>query len=283
MFHLNSIYKPATAQPFLNTYTYSEYPPCDELKPFIACFWGSQGPVSTVDEVDEAMVVIPDTCMDIIFDINHINGAVESRFCGINDMPFTAGALARPALHSRFGIRFYFWAVHLFAGHSMRESTNGSFELELHFSEWRDYFENRLLVADTLIERKQMAEQYILSKLDTGNSNHHLLNATYRILQSKGTQSIKDICSYTSTSQRQLERYFLDKVGITIKKVSNLVRYQNLWNDILYSNCVNVQDAVEKYGYTDQSHLINEFRKYHGNTPAQAKNSVCRFFAIQQK
>jgi AraC-like DNA-binding protein len=68
-----------------------------------------------------------------------------------------------------------------------------------------------------------------------------------------------------------MERLFLEHIGISIKKISSLVRYQNVWQDIAYSRVFDIQDLVEKYGYTDQSHLLNEFTKYHGITPKQAK------------
>lgn len=67
-----------------------------------------------------------------------------------------------------------------------------------------------------------------------------------------------------------MERLFLKHIGVSMKKVSSLVRYQNIWQEIVYGKNFNIQDAVMKYGYTDQSHLINEFKKYHGITPNQA-------------
>jgi AraC-like DNA-binding protein len=83
---------------------------------------------------------------------------------------------------------------------------------------------------------------------------------------------VQEMCSYTVVSQRQLERLFLDYVGTTPKKISNLVRYQNVLYDLIYSNEFQVQDMVDKYKFTDQSHLLNEFKKYHSMTLKQAKN-----------
>ena len=60
-----------------------------------------------------------------------------------------------------------------------------------------------------------------------------------------------------------LERLFHEYVGITPKKLSNLIRYQFLWRDILCKLDFDVLSAVHKYGYTDQSHLLREFKRYH--------------------
>ncbi len=44
MFKLNNIYRPITAQPFLSDQAYTEIQPCEALKPYICCFWGTRKP-----------------------------------------------------------------------------------------------------------------------------------------------------------------------------------------------------------------------------------------------
>ena len=40
--NLHKIYHPITATPFQCTQDYMEFAPCDALKPYIRCFWGSE-------------------------------------------------------------------------------------------------------------------------------------------------------------------------------------------------------------------------------------------------
>ncbi len=54
-------------------------------------------------------------------------------------------------------------------------------------------------------------------------------------------------------------------------QLTSLVRYQNIWNDILFNKHYNVADTVQLYGYTDQSHLLHDFKKYHTLLPSEAK------------
>lgn len=106
MFHLNSIYKPMTAQPFLSTNDYAEHPPCDTLKPFISCFWGTQEPICSREAiVSKPTLVIPDTCMDIIFTIDTATNAIRAHYIGISDEPFLANANNEVSV-SCFAIRF---------------------------------------------------------------------------------------------------------------------------------------------------------------------------------
>ena len=62
MFTLSNLYRPITAQPFVNSETYIEIPPCEELKPYICCFWGIPKPYTSI-AISEAKhdLVIPDT------------------------------------------------------------------------------------------------------------------------------------------------------------------------------------------------------------------------------
>jgi methylphosphotriester-DNA--protein-cysteine methyltransferase len=64
-------------------------------------------------------------------------------------------------------------------------------------------------------------------------------------------------------SQKQLERLFSHHIGISPKSFSSLIRYQLLWQEIVLSGHFNVQDAVDKFGYCDQAHLLNDFKKHH--------------------
>ena len=65
---------------------------------------------------------------------------------------------------------------------------------------------------------------------------------------------------------------FADYTGVSPKQLSSLVRYQYLWHDILTEDSFHPANAVHKYGYTDQSHLLHDFKRYHTLLPAQAKD-----------
>ena len=82
---------------------------------------------------------------------------------------------------------------------------------------------------------------------------------------------MKDICEYSCVSQRQMERIFLKEAGLPIKRIAGMVRYQNVWREMAFREAFDIQDAVYRYGYTDQAHLLKEFRRYHGMAPEEAR------------
>ncbi|MEY8357274.1 helix-turn-helix domain-containing protein [Lachnospiraceae bacterium 54-53] len=269
MVDLASLYKPLTAQ----AATFNGYMPCNPLKPYIANYWGTAG-VSQEETSIEPLLVIPDTCMDVIFDINHTTGSVNGQLCGMDETAFTFIPLQTTDVTSRFAIRFYFWSIHSCSDYHLRETVHSYNDIDLYFKDWKPFFTEMLLSTFTMEERIKKADCFLLSKLDLSKQNSRVMNALYYMLKNQGSSCVKDTCDYAYTSQRQLERLFQEHIGTTIKKTSNLVRYQNLWHDIVFQKHFDVQEAVLKYGYTDQAHLITSFKNYHTMTPLEARKKI---------
>lgn len=265
---LSTLYHPLTSRPFLSGPGYTEYSPCDILKPYIACFWGSSGP--GISQTEQEVLVIPDTCVDVIIEMNHTTQKVTGRLCGIQDYPILVKQESGTDEVSSFAVRFYFWAVHLFLDLNLREIRNQSLYLEQVQPEWCSVFEP-VLCLQSVYERISWMERFLIKQLRKDKQCSYLFNSISRILESSGRASVKEVCNYSCVSQRQLERLFSQEIGISIKRTARLVRYQNVWRDIVSQECFEIQDAVNRYGYTDQSHLLNEFKQYHGVSIGQAK------------
>lgn len=269
MVDLASLYQPLTAQ----ATAFKGWMPCDPLKPYIANYWGTEGTAQEEKSI-EPLLVIPDTCMDVIFDINHTTGVIQGRLCGMSENAFVFIPVRTTDVVSRFAIRFYFWTIHSYSEHHLRGTVHGDNDIDLYFQDWKPFFTEMLLSTLTLKERIEKADRFLLSKLDQSRQNLRVMNALYHILKNRGASSVKDTCMYACTSQRQLERLFQDDIGTTIKKTSSLVRYQNLWRDLVFQPHFDVQEAVLKYGYADQAHLIHSFKRYHTLSPLEARRKL---------
>ncbi len=265
----NLIYFPKTATPFKQNKEHREISPSvAELSKYIRCFWGSEKPyVKTAKDVGADMV-IPDTCVDIIYRIDYTENTIVSGFCGMNDTSFWArDELALGHLMSTFAIRFYGWGAYGFSEDGMKNTLNGFFDVQSRFR-WLDLaFKTWLWEVDTLSGRAGLTE-HLFCKYISGRSfqlreNDVLRGAITNMLLHKGTLDIARLAGDSFVSSRQLERIFGEYIGMTPKKLSNLVRYQFLWNDVLRDGDRNISDMAYKYGYTDQAHLMKEFRRYH--------------------
>ena len=269
MFDLTALYHPLTAQ----AAKFEGCFPCAPLKPYIANYWGTED-VLQEETNFMSLLIIPDACMDVIFDINHTTGVICGNLCGMGDMPITFTPVRTTDVVSRFAIRFYFWSIHFYSDFHLRDTLDHENDTDLYFKGWKPFFTEMLLSTYTLKERIEKADRFLMSKLDKFKCNDNVMNALYHMLKNRGSSSVKETCAYVCASQRQIERLFQEHIGTTIKKTANLVRYQNLWHDIVFQERFDVHDAVLKYGYTDQAHLINSFKRYHTMTPLEARQNI---------
>lgn len=257
-------YLPLTATPFKCSSVYQEISPCPVLQPYVRCFWGGESCCPDTEAVEASEIVIPDICVDIIYRIDDEGYIITSDFIGINDRSFFTCS-DKKSLHklSVFAIRFYAWSAYLFSEDSLTGTVNGRYDVRERFG-WLDQeLRRRLPEPGSLTEWAGLAEMLLLKKLETTRKNMVLDSVVSDILRHQGALTVEQLSKENFVSSRHMERLFYEYVGITPKKLSNLVRYQCLWRDIIGQGNFNITDAVYKYGYTDASHLMREFKRYH--------------------
>ncbi len=267
---LSDMYRPITGEPFRDSNEYCEIAPCEALRPYVRCFWGTKKPVCVQTEQASSGIVIPDTCMDIIFDINYTLNNCNGFFCTVDEHSYRTGGTASTDTTATFAIRFYAWTAILFSEREFTGCKNQAFAAEEFFSRLKAELEPLLFDAPTLGGKIAVAEKLLLKRLCTDRINCDLINSIHYMLNTNGRAKISDICAYTAVSERKLERIFNYNMGVSPKAFSSLLRYQLLWQEIVFSRQFNVLDAVEKFGYTDQAHLLHDFRKRHLMTPKEA-------------
>lgn len=255
-------YRPLTAAPFRQNEEYQEVVPRNpELAKYIRCFWGSGRPYL---KRGGAGLVTPDTCVDIIYNIDHTANIIRGGFCGINDVSFQSTDKSMEGhLVSTFAIRFYAWGAYGFSEDSMKGTKNQYLDVQSRFC-WLDrLLRPQLFEKNTLEERVEIAQALFFRQLSGMRHSSMVYDAVAQMLLHKGALPAEELAKACFISSRQLERLFHEYIGMTPKKLCNLVRYQFVWNDVLRNPAFRVMDAVWQYGYTDQSHLMREFKRYH--------------------
>jgi AraC-like DNA-binding protein len=264
---------PLTADPMGYNSRVFEILPERALRPYVRCFW-TNVPNKENDryktEDKKEIVLIPDTCMDIIFKVDYRNNRVESSFCGINDKPGTTSNAWKDSHISVFAIRFYAWAVVLFSSDSMSDALNQLCEAEKYFPYLVQGIKSRLFEVKDFSKRIELAQELLLSRLNLLRINNVLNHAIHKIIASRGTIKLNAMAKSIYISERQLQRIFHENIGISPKKLADLIRYQFLWTELIINPTLDIQNAVMRYGYADQAHMLNVFKKYHTMTPRQA-------------
>lgn len=269
MLTLARLYHPITGTPFQADSTYREVAPCAALAPYIRCFWGSERPLA--DCPTPGGIVIPDTCMDIIFRIDYAANCISSAFCTLDEhSSFSPPSSRTGGLSSTFAIRFYAWTACLFAEAPLHGRLNGRYPAEAFFPHLTKGLLPILLAEPTLPGRIRAAEKVLLTHLHPDAADPAVLNAIHHILRTEGRCRMAEVSAALAYSPRQLERRFDAALGIPPKAFASLMRYQLLWQSMVLSPYFDPLDAVDRFGYTDQAHLLHDFRRHHLMSPREA-------------
>lgn len=271
----NMIYRPLTATPFTHSAAYQEIEPCRLLQPYVRCFWTGEYCDAGAEGNGYPKLVIPDTCVDIIYYIDDTDHVVTADFTGINDRSFSICSSGETKHKiSVFAIRFYAWSAYAFSEDSFKGTVNGTYDVRERFA-WLDReMRGRVFEAKDLTELIPLAERLLLKKLEATKKNDTVDRAVHQMLLHYGALEIDRLAKESFTCARQLERLFQEYIGITPKKLSNLVRYQFVWRDLVTREHFDIMNAVCQYGYTDAAHLMREFKRYHSMNIRDARSMV---------
>ena len=95
------------------------------------------------------------------------------------------------------------------------------------------------------------------------------------IYSSNGSITVKELSEKVYWSSRQINRYFNQQFGISLKAYCNILRFGASFKHISEGKLFPEQN------FTDQNHFIKEIKKYAGVTPKElSKNKDDRFIDI---
>ncbi|MCF8359432.1 MAG: helix-turn-helix domain-containing protein [Prolixibacteraceae bacterium] len=118
-------------------------------------------------------------------------------------------------------------------------------------------------------ERIPMLEHFLL-KLTSQKYFPDEIDRVYdQIMNCYGVENVNRLLENLNFNPRSFRRKFQCRVGISAKALSRIVRVNYLWNCYLTNNKADFQEMVYSGGYHDQAHLINDFKKIIGETPAK--------------
>lgn len=250
---------------------YRELKPTRPLRPFIECFWTLVG--DGFNDGSPAERILPDGCVELI--LNFGDRFLQHAGTERTHQPhnFIVGQMTGPILISAsgvvqlLGIRFQPGGTRPFLAVPAHELTDEVVEL----GSLSGAFERRLLEACTraenLDQRIAAVDGWLVSRLGESRFDPHLLALAASVIDCRGLVSVDQLAANAGVSSRQLERRFLQDVGIGPKLLARIVRFQQVFRAVDQSNPGWSEVAVE-CGYYDQAHLIRDFNQFAQQTPA---------------
>ncbi|HAW81229.1 MAG TPA: hypothetical protein DCX27_16930 [Balneola sp.] len=122
-------------------------------------------------------------------------------------------------------------------------------------------------------DRVTRSEKFLLENLNQKIKSPIFHMATEVIQETKGVIMVSDIADKVHVSERQLQRLFKTRLGISPKDYCKIIRVNNYLEFILSKNeSVDWMELVVEYDYHDQPHLINEVKSIAKLSPKKLLN-----------
>lgn len=251
--------------PYVAGYILREFDTCgiDSKRPWIASYYTSitfffkAKPINLRDPVTGNIIKTGD-CISILGLSSEYNG--EMTFNG--SYSFLELAFKPTGLNEIFGI-------------DVAEIKNQIIDAkELLDSDIQILYEH-LCESKELKEMALLADVYLMGYLLKKRqvcTNNGILKLVGNVMNNYGKGNLDLLTSQSNMSHRNLERLFLNKVGVSPKHLICIIRFNFALTSKKQNPSLNWTSIAAESGYFDQMHMIREFKHFSGNTPCHLIN-----------
>ncbi|MCC6287874.1 MAG: AraC family transcriptional regulator [Chitinophagaceae bacterium] len=140
----------------------------------------------------------------------------------------------------------------------------------------------KLQEATSFTEMKLIVEKFLLSHVNKLKQSLPIDEVLPMLIKQGGLIKIDQLASQSCLSIRQFERVFHQRIGLTPKYFSRLVRFAKAWIIKEQKHDTSWIKIAHECGYFDQMHLIRDFHEFTCVNPSDIEsellNSPAKFF-----
>jgi AraC-like DNA-binding protein len=248
---------------------YILYPVCAILEPFVDCFWESDFLEAENGLYKELYVAQfnPNVIFNLAKSYQRNTNSVElSTAVTVNTEPIV---FTHKQDNQLFGIRFKTGALRLFTPLAMHELADEVLSVNDLFGDKVAMLETKIQDCSNTFERIAVAETFLIQHFDVQKLEKYRL--TQHIQQHIQLHCIKGngmetLSAQLLVTQRSMDRYFQEYLGLSPKKMSRLMRFGKAFAAMHEpKNTFNFYD----FGYYDQAHFSKEFKVFCGMPPTE--------------
>jgi AraC-like DNA-binding protein len=243
-----------TAAPPPSTFTVRR--PAAGLGRYVSQYWLSLSNTSPV------YAALPDGCLDLVLEItaNSYRSWIYGSTTRPTAIPCTAG------IHY-LGIRFHPGQSRHFIGAAAQEITDGREDLRtlMRFPAQRVAAH---IATEALFDE---LDEILLEALHRAPPVESYIDGVVRHIQAQhGDTRIDDIAVRFGKSRRQMERVFLQTVGVPLKFFCMISRLRHA-ADLIIHPASSLTAVAHRAGYSDQAHMTRDFTRLAGVSPGQLR------------
>jgi len=247
---------------------HQEFEPPLQLQHTIKCFWYDR---VDFNEFPHGLEVVPDGYAEIIFHFGSGCSILRNGKVQPLPSPFMIGLLNHPVqFYSQnkleiIAVRCYPWTVFGLLGLASGKEGVQTFE---HPIVQLQPVLNNFINAGRIEDAIAQIQHYFMNAHLQIPVKGMLFKAGAAMSKTNGILPVSQVADAAHVTVRTLERNFKQSSGYSVKDVSGLMRFEQVRNRLLLEPESNLAGLAHEFGYTDQSHLSREFKRYSGTTPA---------------
>ncbi|WP_366945948.1 helix-turn-helix domain-containing protein [Polaromonas sp.] len=231
----------------------------------VEAFWRYRAHVRT------SQVLLPDGRMDLVAHCSlRPDGSIAASWlalCGPADVPGTVDA--RPDTVS-LGVRFRVGWGGACLGLSPSVMRN-VVVVGGHAAQLIGEPAQQLLRAKSLEEMRSAIESVVLAKTSQAvfSAGQNRALKAIELIRAGSSETLDDLLASNSRARRTLRRDVVAAAGLPLRTLGAIFRFQRAMAMLKSQRHTSLTDLADAVGYTDQSHMTREFRRFSGSTPAR--------------
>jgi AraC-like DNA-binding protein len=255
------------------------------LKNYIEKMWFFQS--SGKMRVDDMKLVVPNA--NIKLTVSYQNGIVAAisgksflskehdiTLTGLIDVPVVLDVDEDVATET-IGIEFNPQGAYRFFHFTLNEIQNQIYSLhDLLGSAGRHLIE-QINNSSTLPQKIIVLQQFLLRQLSLRNEDLVFDYCIKKINDSKGRITVKELERKSGYSSRWLNMKFNDKLGVSPKNLSSIIRFKQYFQALINENQKSFLKNDFYELYYDQSHFIKDFKRFTGLSPGKFEKQINDF------
>lgn len=240
--------------------------PDKSLSDFVESFWLLYNP----SDEDKEIVILPDGRIELTFSQSATSPFYITR-SGLETHPEQATLAAKTLT---FAISFKLLAMEYIFHNTVSSLLNDAEYLPADF--W-NFSANDLQDFNLFCKNATQKIQSLLPK-EIDNRKRKLFDLIY---SSKGSLSVNELSERVNWSNRQMNRYFHQQCGVSLKAYCTILRFRASLEHIAQGK------FSPELNFSDQSHFIREVKKFSGVSPKELKRNqndrFIQFSALNSK
>lgn len=262
---------------------YKQKEPVQELAGVIKSFWmiDSEGDATIRQEK-----IIPDGYPEMIF---HYGDPFRARIpneWSVQQKDLLAGQISNyfflenTGRVGMFALKFQPWALRKLFSIKIANYTDTVLPIDLKVSSTIQAIKHVAIRPSSFDEKTAAIENILLDFVKPGSTKSKGELATALIIHHKGAITLQQVQEQIGISERSLERYFKEYIGLSPKFYCRIIRFAYIFS-LVNQGTIDWSDVSFLAGFYDQSHFIKNFKEFTGEEPSTygfTKETMANFF-----